>query len=124
MGREQTVANSRDRALCVCIRDFAEHALRRRGDLAWLSGAGGHDFLCWISTVAASGWDGALPLAVLFGSADCGTACFRAAEYDQRGVLRHTCRARCGFCDSYDRTLSPGERGWRTLSAGCCHINT
>src|SRR5215831_9564653 len=85
MGRQPAAANSGDWALCVCIRDFAEHALRRRGNVAWFSRAGGDDFFCWISTVAASGWDGILPSALLSGSAYCGTASFRAAEHDQRG---------------------------------------
>ena len=94
MGRQQAITNSRNWALCVCIRDFAEHALRRRGYIAWLSRARGHDFFCWVSTLAASGWDGVLPAPLMSVSADCGTAFFRATEHDQRGVLRHSCRAR------------------------------
>src|SRR5437867_6926863 len=90
MGRQPAAANSRDRALGVCIRDFAEHALRRRGDVAWLSRACGRDFFCWISSMAASGGYGVLPAILLSHSTNRGSASFLAIEHDQRGVFRHS----------------------------------
>src|SRR4029453_18791731 len=41
------IAGPGDRALGLCIGNFAEHALRRCGDLAWLGAAGRHNFVCF-----------------------------------------------------------------------------
>ena len=87
-------ANSRDRALGVCIRNFVEHALRCRRDIAWLSRACGHDFFRWVSPMAAFGGHGVLPSSLLPGGAYCGPASFRAAEHDQCRLLRDSRRAR------------------------------
>src|SRR5580765_4421992 len=84
VGRQPVTANSRDWTLGVCIRNFVEHALRCRGDIAWLSRAREHDFFRWVSPMAAFGGHGILPSSVMSGSAYCGPASFRAAEYDQR----------------------------------------
>src|SRR6266487_3518700 len=87
MGQQQAFANSRDRALGVCIRDFVEHALRCRRDIAWLSRAREHDFFRWVSPMAAFGGHGVLPSSVMSGSAYCGPDSFRAAEHDQCRLL-------------------------------------
>ena len=122
MGWQQAFANSCDRALGFCIGNFSEYALRRSGNAAWVSRAGGHDFLCRVSTVAASGRDGVLPSSLLPRCADGRTAPFRPTEHDQRRFLRHSGRAWCGFRDSNDRPLLPSVRGRRTASTGDCHI--
>ncbi len=92
MGRQQAAANSRDRALGVCIRNFVEHALRCRRDIAWFSRARQHDFFRWVSPMAAFGGHGVLPSSLMFGGANCGTASFRAAKHDQCRLLRHSRR--------------------------------
>src|SRR6266403_4124380 len=88
MGRQQAFANSSDRAFGVCIRNFVEYALRCRRDIAWLSRAREHDFFRWVSPMAAFGGHGVLPSSLMFGSANCRPASFRAAEHDQCRLLR------------------------------------
>ena len=89
MGCQPPAANSRDGALGVCVRNFIEHAIRCRRDIAWLSRARRHDFFRWVSTLAPSGGHGVLPSSLLSRSAYCGPASFRATEHDwQRGFLR------------------------------------
>src|SRR5215468_12579902 len=83
MGRQPAVANSPDRTVGICVRNFVEHALRCCRDIAWLGRARKHDFFCWISAMAAFGGHGVLPSSLVSGSAYCGTASFRAAEHDQ-----------------------------------------
>ena len=122
MGRQQAFANSRDRAFGVCIRNFAEHALRCRRDIAWLSRARGHDFFRWVSPMAAFGGHGVLPSSFMSGSAHRGPASFRATKHDQCRLLRHSRRTWCRFRDSHHRTLSPGARRRRTASASHCHV--
>src|SRR5215467_14690749 len=82
MERQQAFANSRNRALGFCIGDFSEYALRRGGDLAWLSRASEHNFFCRLSMLAAIGRHGILPSPLLPCSADCGSAAFRPTEHD------------------------------------------
>src|SRR6478752_9206325 len=87
MGRQQALANSSDRALGVCIRNFVEYALRCGRDIAWLGRARGHDFFRWVSPMAAFGGHGVLPSSVVSGSAYCRTASLRAAKHDQCWLL-------------------------------------
>src|SRR6476646_10369791 len=94
MERQQAFANSSDRALGVCIRNFVEYALRCRRNIAWVSCAREHDFFRWVSPMAAFGGHGVLPSSLVFGSADCGPASLRAAEHDQCGLLRDSRRTR------------------------------
>src|SRR5437667_4451756 len=87
VGRQQAFANSSDRAFGVCIRNFVEHALRCRRDIAWLSRARERDFFCWVSTMAAFGGHGILPSSLMSRGANCGTSSFRAAKHDQYRLL-------------------------------------
>src|SRR5947208_9789126 len=60
------IVNSRDRASRLCVGNFIEHALRRRGDVAWINRPGRCDFLCGFSAMAAPGGHGVLFSRLLF----------------------------------------------------------
>src|SRR5207248_10541692 len=85
----QFIANSRDRASRLCVGNFIEHALRRRGDVAWINPPGRCDFLCGFSAMAAPGGHGVLSSRILFDCADVWAAVLRTTEYGQRRLLRH-----------------------------------
>src|SRR5438874_10117614 len=59
------IAGPRDRSLGLCIGNFAEHALRRRGDIAGFGLPGRHNFLCWFSPMASATGHGSLPSPLL-----------------------------------------------------------
>src|SRR4029450_4991551 len=76
------IAGPGDWALGLCIGNFAEHALRRCGDLAWLGAAGRHNFLCWFSPMASAAGHGTLPSPLLPGCSNARATPFRATQHD------------------------------------------
>src|SRR5258708_28496372 len=120
----RSVASPRDWTLGLCIRNFAEHALRRPGDVAWLGAGGRDDFLCWFSPLASATGDGTLPSPLLSGCSNSGGTPFRATQHDQRWFLRDSRRPWGRLRDSYHRALSSGALRWRTASASNRNIDS
>src|SRR6266545_2814418 len=118
------VASPRDWALGLCIGNFAEHALRRRGNFAWLGAAGSHDFLCWFSPLASPTWHGTLPSPLLPGCPNSRATSLRATQHDQRRILRDSRRPWSRLRDSHYRALSPGALGRRGASSSNRNIDS
>src|ERR1051326_9475723 len=102
------IASAYHRPTSFRVGDFVEHALRRRGDIAWLHRAGRHHFLCRFSPMAAIAGDGLLPPFIVRGCTHGGAASFWTAEDDQRRLLRAPCGGLCGFLHPSPRPPSPG----------------
>src|ERR1051325_3413687 len=117
MGRRSSAANSDNRSLGICFRNFVEHALRCRLCISWLNYPREHDFFRRLSAMAASGGHGVLSSFLLPRCTHCRAGSLWATEHDQRWLLRHSGRTRRRFCDSHHRTLLPGARRWRSASA-------
>ena len=118
------ITGPRDRSLGLCIGNFAEHALRRRGDVAGFGHPGRHNFLCWFSPMASATGHGSLPAPLLPGCSNSRATSFRATQHDQRRFLRDSRRSWSRLLDSHYRTLSPGALRWRTASASNRNIDS
>src|SRR6185312_1833879 len=119
-----SVASPRDWALGLCIGNFAEHALRRRSDVAWLGVAGRHDFLCWFSPLASAAGNGTLPSPLLSGCSYSGATPFCATQHDQRWFLRDSRRPWGRLRDSDYRAVSSGALRWRTAFASNRNVDS
>ena len=110
--------SSGDWPLRLCRRNFIEHALRHRRDLARIDFARRHHLFLWLSSLDSASRNGVFASAFLFGGAGTRPFGFWTTEHGRRRVLRDSGRLGRRFRNSYLWAL-PASADRQRIASRC-----